>query len=141
MRKSFPSPGAAEPVPRPSLKPLYQLLRVASQLLDQAAMEVRENGPNPATENIERIGRALFEVIQVQRQIFALQPELEPTSLAASPREADANQLFSRFMHEALELEHTGNAAAAVERYTRFIGIAPTYHHREIARGEIRRLS
>lgn len=141
MRKSFPSPGSADPVPRPSLKPLYQLLRVASHLLDQAAIEVRENGPDPAAENIERIGRALFEVIQVQHQIFALQPELESRSLAASAREADANQLFARFMHEALELEHMGNAAAAVEQYTRFISIAPTYHHREIARGEIRRLS
>ena len=34
-----------------------------------------------------------------------------------------------------------GNTVAAVERYTRFIGISPSYHHREIARAEIRRLS
>ncbi|BEP59972.1 hypothetical protein GmRootV213_05260 [Variovorax sp. V213] len=141
MPKSTASPDAIDPVARPSLKPLYQLLRVASHLLDQAAIEVRENGPDPAAENIEGIGRALFEVIRVQHKIFALQPELEPRSLAASSREAEANQLFSQFMHEAIELEDVGNTAAAVERYTRFIGISPTYHHREIARAEIRRLS
>gem|GEM_PF-522384 len=139
MPRTIPTAGA--PKAGPSLKLVHQLLRVASHLLDQAATQVRESGPEPAAENIQRIGRALFEVIEVQRRIFALQPELEPRSLAASSREADANQLFSQFMHEALELEGTGDVAAAVERYTRFIGVSPTYHHREIARSEIRRLS
>ena len=81
-----------------TLKPLHQLLRVASHLLDQAAAEVRHKDLDPVTGNIERIGRALIEVMEVQRKIFALQPELRPKSLAASDREADANQLFTRFM-------------------------------------------
>lgn len=124
-----------------TLKPLHQLLRVASHLLDQAAAEVRHKDLDPVTGNIERIGRALIEVMEVQRRIFDLQPELQPKSLAASDREADANKLFTRFMLEALVLEDVGNTVAAVEQYTRFIGISPSYHHREIARAEIRRLS
>lgn len=124
-----------------SLKPLHQLLRVASHLLDQAATEVHEAQLEPTSENIEGIGRALLEVMEVQRRIFAERPELRPKTLAASDREADANKLFSQFMLEALELEDTGNTVAAVERYTRFIGISPSYHHREIARAEIRRLT
>jgi hypothetical protein len=124
-----------------TLKPLHQLLRVASHLLDQAATEVRSADLERVSENIERIGRALIEVMEVQRKIFTLQPELRPKSLAASDREADANKLFTQFMLEALELEDVGNTVAAVERYTRFIGISPSYHHREIARAEIRRLS
>lgn len=124
-----------------NLKPLHQLLRVASHLLDQAATEVHDSGLEPPTEHIERIGRALIEVMEVQRSIFAVRPELRPKTLAASDREADANKLFTQFMLEALELEDTGNTEGAVERYTRFIGISPSYHHREIARAEIRRLT
>jgi hypothetical protein len=122
-------------------KQLHQLLRVASHLLDQAAADVRATGLDPVDENIQRIGRALIEVIEVQRQIYAAHPELQPKSLAASARENDANRLFTQFTLEALELEDAGHTDAAREKYTQFIGLSPSYPHREIARAEIRRLS
>ncbi|WP_198085340.1 hypothetical protein [Variovorax sp. E3] len=124
-----------------TLKSLHQLLRVASHLLDQAAAEVRSNDLAPVRENIERIGRALIEVIEVQRLIYEEQPELAPKSLAASPKEADAGRLFTQFTMEALALEDAGHTEAAREKYTAFIGISPSHPHREIARAEIRRLS
>jgi hypothetical protein len=120
---------------------LHQLLRVASHLMDQAATEVRATDLAPVDENIQRIGRALIEVIEVQRRIYAAQPELQPKTLAATARESDANRLFTQVTMEALELEDAGNPEAAREKYTEFIGLSPSYHHREIARSEIRRLS
>jgi nitrogenase subunit NifH len=120
---------------------LHQLLRVASHLMDQAATEVRATDLGPVDENIQRIGRALIEVIEVQRRIYAAQPELQPKTLAATARESDANRLFTQVTMEALELEDAGNPEAAREKYTEFIGLSPSYHHREIARSEIRRLS
>ena len=120
---------------------IHQLLRVASHLLDQAATDVRGTSLDPVDENIQRIGRALIEVIEVQRQIYAAQPELQPKTLAATARENDANRLFTQFTLEALELEDAGDTEAAREKYTQFIGLSPSYHHREIARAEIRRLS
>ena len=120
---------------------LHQLLRVASHLMDQAATEVRATDLAPVDENIQRIGRALIEVIEMQRRIYAAQPELQPKTLAATARESDANRLFTQVTMEALELEDAGNAEAAREKYTEFIGLSPSYHHREIARSEIRRLS
>ena len=122
-------------------KQLHRLLRVASHLLDQAAADVRATDLGPVDENIQRIGRALIEVIEVQRKIYTAQPELQPGSLAASPRENDANRLFTQFTLEALELEDAGHTDAAREKYTQFIGLSPSYPHREIARAEIRRLS
>ncbi|NVM87351.1 hypothetical protein [Variovorax sp. SG517] len=123
-------------------KRIHHLLRVASHLLDQAATDVRGTGLDPVDENIQRIGRALIEVIEVQRQIYAAQPELQPKTLAATTaREHDANRLFTQFTLEALELEDAGDTDAAREKYTQFIGLSPSYHHREIARAEIRRLS
>lgn len=122
-------------------KSLHQLLRVASHLLDQAAADVRTTDLAPVQENIQRIGRALIEVIEVQRQIYAAQPELQPKTLAASQREGDANRLFAQFTLEALALEDAGHHDAAREKYTQFIGLSPSYPHREIARAEIRRLS
>ncbi|WP_418122790.1 hypothetical protein [Variovorax sp. 160MFSha2.1] len=120
---------------------LHQLLRVASHLMDQAATEVRATDLGPVDENIQRIGRALIEVIEVQRRIYAAQPELQPKTLAATARESDANRLFTQVTMEALELEDAGNPEAAREKYTELIGLSPSYHHREIARAEIRRLS
>lgn len=120
---------------------LHQLLRVASHLMDQAATELRATDLGPVDENIQRIGRALIEVIEVQRRIYAAQPELQPKTLAATARESDANRLFTQVTMEALELEDAGNPEAAREKYTEFIGLSPSYHHREIARAEIRRLS
>lgn len=122
-------------------KHLHQLLRVASHLMDQAAAEVRSTDLGPVDENIQRIGRALIEVIEVQRQLYAAQPELQPKSLAADSRESDANLLFTQYTMEALELEDAGNPEAAREKYTQFIGLSPSYPHREIARAQIRRLS
>jgi hypothetical protein len=122
-------------------KSLLQLLRVASHLLDQAAADIRAADLAPVPDNIQRIGRALIEVIEVQRQIYTAQPELQPKSLAASPRELEANRLFTQFTLEALELEDAGDPEAAREKYTEFIGLSPSYPHREIARAEIRRLS
>ena len=81
------------------------------------------------------------QLIEVQRRIYAEQPELQPRTLAASRREADANRLFTQLMLEALDLEDAGNVAAALEKYTQFIGLSPSHHHREIVREEIRRLS
>lgn len=123
------------------LKPVNQLLRVASHLLDQAAAEIRDADLAPVSDNIERIGRALIEVLEVQRRIYAVQPELKPRTLAASPPESDANGLFTRFMIEALELEDAGKTGAACEKYSRLIGVSRSFPHREIARAQIRRLS
>lgn len=122
-------------------KSLHQLLRVASHLLDQAATEIRTSDLDPVPQNIQRIGRALIEVLEVQRQLYAEAPELQPRTLAASAREDDANRLFTQVTIEALALEDAGDTGAAREKYTQFIGLSPSYPHREIARSEIRRLS
>lgn len=122
-------------------KSLHQLLRVASHLLDHAATEVRASQLGPVPQNIQRIGRALIEVIEVQRQLYAEAPELQPRTLAASPREDDANRLFTQFTIEALALEDAGDTEAARDKYTQFIGLSPSHPHREIARAQIRRLS
>lgn len=124
-----------------NLKPLHQLLRVSSHLLDQAASDVRDTDLAPVSELIEKIGRALFEIIEVQLQIYEVQPELRPKSLKASSAECDACQVLTQFMIEALELEDAGKTAAAVAVYEEFIGISLSFAHREFARAQVRRLA
>jgi len=124
-----------------SLESVHRLLRVASHLLDQAAAEVRDCGLEQGTEQVHRLGRALVEVIEVQRRLYVVRPDLQPRALTPSRREADANRLFSQIVMEALECEDAGNAPAAIEKYLQFIGLSPSHHHREIVREAIRRLS
>jgi hypothetical protein len=124
-----------------TLKRLHQLLRVASHLLDQAADDVHKTRLQPLSDNIERIGRALIEVMEVQRQIHLVQPELRLRSLAAPPRERDAILLFARCMAEAIELEERGETLAAIATYEWFMGNSRSLARRAIAKAQIRRLS
>ncbi len=124
-----------------TLKRLHQLLRTASHLLDQAADDVHRTQLQPLSENIERIGRALIEVMEVQRQIHRVQPELRLRTLAAPPRERDAILLFARCMAEAIEFEERGETAAAIAAYEWFLGNSRSVSRRAIAKAQIRRLS
>jgi len=124
-----------------TLKRLHQLLRVTSHLLDQAAADAHRTQLYPLSANIERIGRALIEVLDVQRQIHIAHPELRPRSLAAPARERDAILLFARCMAEALELEERGETQAAIATYEWFLGNSRSLSRRAIAQAQIRRLS
>ncbi|SFO09859.1 hypothetical protein SAMN05443579_101696 [Variovorax sp. PDC80] len=124
-----------------TLKRLHQLLRVASHLLDQAADDAHKTRLQPLSDNIERIGRALIEVMEVQRQIHLVQPELRLRSLAAPARERDAILLFARCMAEAIELEERGETLAAIATYEWFMGNSRSLARRAIAKAQIRRLS
>ena len=124
-----------------TLKRLHQLLRVTSHLLDQAADEVHKTQLQPLSTNIERIGRALIETMDVQRQIHLAHPELRPRSMAAPARERDAILLFAGCMAEALELEERGETTAAIATYEWFLGNSRSVSRRAIAKAQIRRLS
>jgi len=63
-----------------TLESVNRLLSVASSLLDHAAAEVRDAKLEPVRENIERIAKALAEVMELQLQIYKLQPTSRPST-------------------------------------------------------------
>lgn len=124
-----------------SIESTHRLLRVAADLLDQAAAGIRESKIEPIRGNIEHIGRALVEIFQIQNSIYSLRPELKPEYLNHESPNPEANRLLTRFMFEASELEQIGRIAEAIDKFKEFLALEKSELHREIAEGEIERIS
>jgi hypothetical protein len=123
-----------------TVESIHQLLAVASSLLDRAASEIRDAKLEPVRDNIEHIGRALAEVIEIKLQIYKLQPELKPSYLSEPSEHSEANRLLTQYMFRASEFELAGNIADAIKTYEQFLAQDSSPLHRDIAAGEIERL-
>jgi len=64
-----------------SLESINEKLRVAAEMLDQAASEIRDLPLDPAKKHIGGIGEALGNIFQIQHEIYRLRPELQPDFL------------------------------------------------------------
>lgn len=119
---------------------IHRLLSVAASLLDHAATEIRDAKIEPVRENIERVGKALVEVFEIQQQIYLLRPELTPEYLKQSSGYSAANRLLTEYMYNASEFERAGNNERAIETFQAFMELESSPLHRDIAAGEIKRL-
>lgn len=124
-----------------SLESIHQLLTVAARLLDSAASDIREAKLEPVHENIGRIGEILEAVFEIEQKIYALQPNLQPAYLSEPSPSPESNKRLTRYIFQACELENAGELEQAIERYKEYLRLEESSHHREIAEGEIRRLS
>jgi len=120
---------------------IHRLLTVAARLLDSAASEIRDARLEPVRGNVERIGEILARIFEIEQKIYLLRPELKPPYLNAASPYPESNKLLTRFMFEACQLEDAGEFGRAIEKYQEYLSLEESAHHREIAEGEIRRLS
>lgn len=120
---------------------IHQLLTVAARLLDSAASEMRDAKLEPVRENIAQVGEILAAIFEIEQKIYVLRPDLKPTYLSEPSPHPESNKLLTRFMFEACQLEDVGELAQAIEKYEAYLLLEDSEHHREIAEGEIRRLS
>lgn len=123
-----------------TLESINRLLSVGTSLLDHAAAEIRDAKLAPVRENIERIGKALAEVFEIQHQIYKLKPELMPEHLKHDSEHSAANRLLTEYMYNASELELAGNIERAIAIFQEFLALESSPLHRDIAAGEIERL-
>ena len=124
-----------------TLESINRLLSVAASLLDHAASEIRDAKLEPVRENIERIGKALAELIEIRLQVYKLEPDLTPEYLKEPPSEhSAANRLLTEYMYNASEFELAGNIERAIATFQAFLALESSPLHRGIAVGEIERL-
>jgi len=123
-----------------TLESINRLLSVAASLADHAAAEIRDAKLEPVRENIERIGKALAEMFEIQLQIYKLQPDLKPEYLEQPSEHSAANRLLTEYMYNASEFELAGNNERAIETFQEFLALESSPLHRDIAAGEIKRL-
>jgi len=123
-----------------TLESINRLLSVGATLLDHTAAEIRDAKLEPVHENIERIGKALAEVFEIQNQIYKLKPELTPEYLKKPSEQSAANRLLTEYMYNASEFELAGNTERAIAIFQEFLALESSPMHRDIAASEIERL-
>ena len=123
-----------------TLESINRLLSVAASLMDHAATEIRDAKVEPVRENIERIGKALAEVFEIQLEIYKLQPDLKPDYLKQPSEYSAANRLLTEYMFNASEFELAGNNERAIETFQEFLALESSPLHRDIVTAEIKRL-
>jgi hypothetical protein len=119
---------------------INRILSVAASLLDRAASEVRDGKLEPVRGNIERLSKALAEVMEVQLEVYKVQPELAPKYLTQNTEHSAANRLLTQYMYNASEFELAGNTVQAIATFQEFLALESSPVHRSIAVGEIERL-
>ena len=124
-----------------SLDSIHLRLKLAANLLDAAATEIRDAEFEPRRENIENIGRALVEIFEIQHRIHDSRPDLKPEHLNESSPHPEADGALARCMYTASEFEIAGQPEQAIEVYREFMALDVPTHHKDIAAHEISRLS
>jgi len=119
---------------------IHRLLSVASTLLDHAATEVRDARIEPVRTNIERIAKALAEVMEVRLELYKAQPGLAPQHPAEPAELSAANRRLTEYMYNASEFELAGDITQAVATFRAFLALESSPLHQSIATGEIERL-
>ena len=114
------------------------LLQRAVDLLDQAAGEIRDAPLNPTSKNIRHIGRALSEVFEIQFQIHALHPELQPPYMKGPSK--DPAKVLTWTLERCKVFEEAGELRTAIAFLQQFLAKETGAEQRAVAEAEIRRL-
>jgi hypothetical protein len=122
------------------IEQLHERLLSASALLDTAAGEIREVGLEPVDENIQRIGKALVEVLDILHTVYAVRSDLTPTELKLPPNKSGANKRLTAALNEAYALAGSNRITAAIAGLEAFALSELSAMHRGIAEHEVGRL-
>jgi hypothetical protein len=116
---------------------LHQRLLVISSLLDTAAAEVRDIPLSPVKENFHHIGKALAEIYDLLRSIYAVRPDLVPEELGERKSDSEANKRLTPVLSKVHDLLKLGNIADSIDLLQQYIDTESSELHKTIAIDEI----
>lgn len=121
---------------------LYDLLSTAVFVLDRSVREIIDLPLEPARANVDRISRALREVLALQASLLSAQPSLAPDEPDdPGPALSAADQAFAMCLVEASRLERERHIAEAVAVLERYLLAEPSLERRAVIADEIARLA
>ena len=120
-----------------TIEDINKLLGSCAGELDRCAGLIREAELDPVKENIHRIGHALYNIFEIQNEIFKLKPELMPKQWNEPITDKELNRIFGELLIESEDMCQAGNLRTAIERLEAFIGIHPGKNFVEMAKNEI----
>lgn len=123
------------------LKSLNETLSAAASILDYAAAQIRDIPLNPKRENISHVGEALTHIIDIQKQIYQIEPNLEPDySIRTSPYPAELNKKFGEIVIKDADLCDLGKYKEAISIYDSFIAEDPPDFFVNMAKNRINKI-
>ena len=123
-----------------TLRSIDLTLAAVCGILDEVAGEIRDAKLEPTDEHLHRIGRALSEIFEIQRSIYAVRPKLEPAWLKEGPAPSSDNKALTVAFVEAIECEKREDFVAAIAIFEQVLISAHSPLHRDIAENELQRL-
>jgi hypothetical protein len=125
----------------PDLKSLNETLCAAARILDNAATEIRDIPLDPTRENISTIAKALSLIFDIQRQIYQVEPNLEPEYLKRpSPYPKELNRRFGEIVIKDAELCDLKRYLEAIALYENFINENPPEFFINMAKNRITKI-
>ena len=119
---------------------LHERLLGVAALLDEAAAEIRDLPLAPETDNIRHVGKALSEIFEILRSIYAVRPDPTPPQLLDVAHQSEANKRLTRALSEAYRLSAANRVPEAVSLLSSYAESEQSELHRTIALHEMRRL-
>jgi hypothetical protein len=122
------------------LTDIYIKIEQASELLDEIAKDVSRTGLIERKSWIKLIGRALCELIELQRGIFVKQPELRPKELNDEPYDKKANREFGNILIGLPGILSKNKPAEAIKILEDYLYKGPPDNLARMARKEIKNI-
>jgi hypothetical protein len=123
------------------LKSLNESLVAAARILDDAATEIRDIPLNPKKDNISHIAEALSHIFEIQKEIYKVEPSLEPEYLKRpSPYPAKLHRQFGEIVIRDADLCDLGEYKEAISMYENFIAQDPPEFFIKMAENRISKI-
>jgi len=123
------------------LKSLNESLSAAAKILDHAVTEIRDIPLDPKKDNISHIGKALIHIFDIQKQIYKIEPSLEPEYLKRpSPYPAELNRQFGEIVIKDADLCGLKMYQEAISLYENFISENPPEFFTNMAKNRIAKI-
>jgi len=123
-----------------TLKNLDDLLTACSKILDEAATKIGNTDLEPKKKYIQNIGHALTLIFEIQKEIYKLDPSLEPNYLKQPPPYPGEGRRFGDVIIEAADYEEAGDFRKAIAAYQAYIAERPPDFFVNMAKRQIERI-
>ena len=105
----------------PSLKSVNTHLEKSAELIDRAADEMKLMAVEGNDDYVRKMAATLNSIHDIQRDIYNLEPELEPEYLRGESIYSEDNKHYGEILLRSKELEAQGNNLDAISLVEAFL--------------------
>ena len=123
-----------------NIENIHSKLEEACRILDKAASEIVSSSLPYPSADVENIGKALSHIIEVQKSIYSISPELTPAHLLEKSMNPNENKEYGKLLVQNQHLLAENKPEEAILLVREFIGSEPPGQFVEMAESQIERI-